>query len=167
MKRLVLLSMVWLAIEACISAQQPGRGQPPAGGVPNVVDAWLECVECRDSELQAVVKLGPSAITGLSPALLNGPPPAKVQSYEKYLRQIYADMKAYEKTHPKSVVPYTEDEFVKRDMAKYMNLYRVRAARALGDIGGPQAAAALEQALKLPMDPYVLTKVKEARAKIK
>ena len=88
----------------------------------------------------------------LSPALLNGPPPAKLQSYEKHLRQMYAEMKAYEKTHPKSVVPYTEDEFVKRDLAKDANQYRARAARALGDIGGPQAARALEQALKLPLD---------------
>jgi hypothetical protein len=167
MKRLVLSSMVWLAIEACVAAQQPPRVQPPGGSVPNVVEAWLECVECRDGELQAVVKLGSSAVASISPALLNGPPPAKLQSYEKHLRQLYAEMKAYEKTHPKSVVPYTEDEFVKRDLAKYANQYRARAARALGDIGGPQAASALEQALKLPLDPYVMTKVKEARAKIK
>jgi HEAT repeat protein len=64
-------------------------------------------------------------------------------------------------------VPYTEDEFVRRDMAKYASLYRVRAARALGEIGGADAARALDQALKLPLDPYVRTKVMEARAKIK
>ncbi|HET7219507.1 MAG TPA: hypothetical protein VFJ02_15730, partial [Vicinamibacterales bacterium] len=140
---------------------------PPPGGNATTIDAWLECVECNAGELQAVVKLGQSAIPRLAPSLLDGPPPPKLQSYERYLRKMYADMKAYEKTHPKSVVPYTEDEFVKRDMAKYTNLYRVRAARALGEIGGPEAAKLLDQALALPLDPYVVAKVKQARSNVK
>jgi hypothetical protein len=58
---------------------------------------------------------------------------------------------------------------VQRETARFVNLHRERAAIALGEIGGPQAAATLDQALKLnpPLDPIVLEAVKEARAKIK
>jgi len=150
----------------CSAGQQVGRGQPP-GGAAGIVERWLECQECSAGELEAAVRLGQSAVISLAPSLVDGPLPAKRQSYEKYLRKMFADMKAYEKTHPKSVVPYSEDEFVRRDLAKYVNLYRVRAARALGEIGGPDAASALDRALTLQLDPYVAAKVKEARSKIK
>ena len=159
------MPLTWLLVACAVTtAEQPP--QPPPGANATI-EAWLECTECNAGELQAVVKLGQPAIPRLAPSLLDGPPPAKLQSYEKYLRKMYADMKAYEKTHPKSVVPFTEDEFVKRDMATYTNLYRVRAARALGEIGGPEAASVLDQALKLPLDPSVATKVKQARSNMK
>lgn len=166
MRRAFLSSLTWLLVGCAVTtAQQPA--QPPPAGNAATIEAWLECVECNAGELQAVVKLGPPAVARLGPSLLAGPPAAKLQSYEKYLRKMYADMKAYEKTHPKNVVPFTEDEFVKRDMVKYTNLYRVRAATALGEIGGPEAAKVLDKALTLPnLDPYVATKIKQARSKI-
>ena len=166
MRLVALSSVTWLAIAACVAAQQP-PSRPQPGSTAGVIEVWLECVECRDGELQAVVKLGASRRLALGRRCSLDPAPAKLQSYEKYLRKMYSDMKAYEKTHPKNVVPFTEDEFVKRDMAKLTNLYRVRAATALGEIGGPDAATALDQALKLPLDPYVAMKVKQARSKIK
>ena len=166
MRRAFLSPLLWLLIGCAVTtAQQPP--QPPTAAVIATINAWLRCVECNAGELQAVVKLGPAAVSRLAPPLLGGPPASELQSYEKYLRKMYADMKAYEKTHPKSVVPFTEDEFVKRDMTRYTNLYRVRAATALGEIGGPEAANALEQALKQPLDPPVAARVKLARSKIK
>lgn len=168
MKPVALSLLAWIAFGACVGAQQPpARGQRPAGPPATATEAWLECVECSTGELQAVTKLGQAAVPELSSALVDGPPAAKRQSYDKYLRKMFADLKAYEKTHPKSVVASTEDEFVTRDMAKYTNLYRVRAARALGEIGGPNAIDALDRALKLQLDPYVRTKVTEARSKLK
>ncbi len=165
MRRAFFSSVTWLLVACAVTtAQQPPQPPPRA----DTIEAWLECVECDAGELQAVVKLGQSAVPRLGPSLLSGPPAAKQKSYEAYLRKMYADMKAYEKTHPKSVVPFTEDEFVKRDMAKYTNMYRVRAANALGEIGGTEAAQVLDKALTLPnLDTYVAMKIKQALSKAK
>jgi hypothetical protein len=157
---------MWLVIAAGVAAQQPASKSPPST-TPGVIETWLECVECQNGELQAVVKLGQAAVPALARAVVDGPSAAKQQSYEAYLRRVFADLKKREQTRPKSAVPYTEAEFIKRDMDKLVNLYRVRAARALGEIGGGDAAKALDKALNLPLDQYVFRKLREARARIK
>jgi hypothetical protein len=162
--RLALSSLIWLlTCGVRISAQPTTPVQPPPTPGDPIIAAWLECDECRDGELEAVRKLGPSAVSRLASALNGGPSPARLQSYDKFLRKLYADVKA----RPKSDVPYAEDEFVKRERDRYISLYRVRAARALGEIGGPEAVKALDQALTLPLDPVVLARVKQARDRVK
>ena len=163
MRRAALAFLVCGLLCVASHAQQPP--QPPVGNA-RTLDAWLECVECNEGELQAVVKLGPSVVADLGRSLVSGPSDAKSDSYKRYLRKMYADLKANEKSHPERVVPYSEQEFVNREMVKYANMYRVRAARALGEIGGPEAAKLLDQALAMDLDSYVAAKVKQARAKI-
>jgi hypothetical protein len=160
------LVVVWLSIgAAALDPQKPATNlQPFKLDNPQII-AWLECTECPAGTFDAVIKAGAAAISELSRVLLQGPPPDKRQAHESYLRQTYAELQAYQRTHRGRALPYNEDQFVTRDMTKYDATYRVRAARALGEIGGAEAIRALDQALKLRLDPYALRKITEAQAR--
>jgi hypothetical protein len=147
-------------------AQPAGQPSTPAS-VQTVVTSWLECDDCSEGQMEAVVKLGASAVPSLTDSLLNGLPKTRRDAHTKHLLNRYRAMKEYEKTHPEPPVRQTEQEFVNRYVEKYEMSHRTRAARALGRIGGPQAAGALDKALALPLSAEVLTVVKQARAGIK
>ncbi len=143
------------------------RDQIPAPtDVENVIQVWLECDECTGGELQAVVTLGPKAVPILASMLQKGPAKERLDAQRKHLLKRYGSLRDYQKTHSDARVTESEDEFVGRYMNKYETLQRIRAARALGAIGGADARNALDQALKLPLSPEVLKAVKESRAKI-
>jgi hypothetical protein len=148
-------------------AQPAGQPSTPAS-VQTVVTSWLECDDCTDGELQAVVKLGSSAVPSLTDTLLNGLPKPRRDAHTKHLLNRYRALKEYEKTHPDSPMTQTEQEFVSRYLEKYETSHRTRAARALGRIGGAEAANALDKASALPsLSPEVVAVVKQARASIK
>jgi hypothetical protein len=48
-------------------------------------------------------------------------------------------------------------------VANFRGLYQVRSARALAKIGGPEAQAALDQALQLPLRPDVRRRIRSVR----
>jgi hypothetical protein len=149
---------------ASFGVQPPA--QPSISDPQRTVDLWMNCEECTAGELQAVVKLGAAAIPSLTESLLNGVPKARRDAHGQFLAKRYQALKEYEKSHPDPPVAQSEQEFVNRYLDKYESLQRIRAARALGLIGGPRGRAVLDQALKLKLKPEVLAVVKEARAKI-
>ncbi|HWN11155.1 MAG TPA: hypothetical protein VNO50_18090 [Pyrinomonadaceae bacterium] len=128
---------------------------------------YLECEECEEGELEAVVKLGESAVPTLAATLLEGPSPANREILRRQLLDTYRKLKEYEKTHPKAKTSQGEEEYVKTYAENYVALYQTRAARALGAIGGPNARKALEEASKLSLREDVKTEVKAALEKIK
>jgi hypothetical protein len=154
------------------AAGSAARAQPAAqpstpSSVQTVVASWLECDDCTEGQMEAVVKLGPGAVPSLADTLVNGLPKTRRDAHTKHLLNRYRVLKEYEKTHPDPPVTQTEQQFVSRYIEKYETSHRTRAARALGRIGGAEASKALDQALALPLSPEVLAVVKQARAGIK
>lgn len=124
--------------------------QPPA----SPISAWLDCVECSNAELKAVVALGGSAVPELRRVLLNGPAPEQMAAERQHLQRTYRTMKEYEQRRPERRVAVTESEYVRIYEEKFVLLKRGRAARALGAIATDAAVAALREVLKtdLPAD---------------
>ena len=146
---------------------QPPATQPTGAQSTEVraVQNWLRCEECSDGELQALLRLGTTAVPLLGSALRDGPPQAQREENRQHLVATYRSLTEYARTHPFSPVPMTEAEYVQRHMDHYVDLYQTRAARGLGAIGGPDAKKELTQALDLPLPPDVLVAVRESLAR--
>jgi hypothetical protein len=140
---------------------------PPPSQADIAVRTWLDCDECTNGELQAVVKLGAATVPILAGVLRSGPSKERLETHRQFLVRRYAAMREYQKTHPSAVVPQTESEFVQRYVDKYDSLQRMRSVRALEAIGGAAARTALQEALKSPLRPDVLEVVKASLARLK
>ncbi len=110
-----------------------------------IVD-WLECEECEDGELEAVLKLGKTAVPTLAATLAGGPSAASREQLHRHLTKSYAEITEYSRTHPEAKLEMNEKEYIEAYMSNYVALYRSRAATALARIGGDEARRALEAA---------------------
>ena len=175
MKRIALL-IVLLAL--CMAATGcPRRGAGPNGNTNltpeqstearRTIVTYLECEECEEGELEAVVKLGQSAVPTLAATLRGGPGSANRELLRRQLQDTYRKLKEYETTHPNAKVAQTEEEYVKTYSENYVALYQSRAATALSAIGGPDARKALEEASQLPLRDDVKATIKASLDKIK
>ncbi len=129
------------------------------------INAYLECEECNNGELEALLKFGPILVPSLS-AILLGSAPWASGVYKSQLRLAYRDMKKYEDTHPDAKLPMEEEEFVKTYLDNKAALRRIRAATALAAIGGDEARKALEKALELPLRDDVKLVIKNSLEKL-
>ncbi len=164
---LVLCLVAWGCPPKPTEPERPKLTPEEAAEARRTIVEWLECEECTDGELEAVVKLGEVAVPNLSAALREGPSQASVELLRRHLVKTYGDLKEYEKTHPEARVTSSEEEYVSTYMENYDALYRVRAATALGAIGGTEAKKALEGAMKEPFRDDVETAVADALGKIR
>jgi hypothetical protein len=135
--------VVALAVAGCAAPTPPTTTPvilPPerAAEVRTTVIAWLECEECTEGELEAVVKLGQAAVPTLAASLRDGPSPARREQLRRHLEESHARLKDRSRT--------SAAVYVHRYTDNLEALYRVRAARALGVIGGRAARQALEGA---------------------
>jgi hypothetical protein len=166
MKGSLLLTMLLgccLAIAECNKQGVPGPLTPQqAAQNRHAIVNYMECEECDDGELEAVVKLGTLAIPTLVAILREGPSPSQIEMLRRHLTTTYRELKAYELTHPDAAVPGTEEQYVKTYLSNYVARYQIRAARALGKIGGPEARRALEEASLAPLRDDVRNVVKAA-----
>jgi|GEM_PF-1899914 len=112
-----------------------------------VVD-WLECDECEEGQLERVVEYGEQVTALLIGSLRDGAAPASTELYRRELERRHDDLVAYSRDHPNAAPTVPKDEFVEHYLARHDALVRTRAAEALGEIGGPDALAALEAAAK-------------------
>jgi hypothetical protein len=136
-----------------------------AANARRVIVAFLECEECESGELEAVVKLGQTAVPTLAATLREGPAPAARESQRQHLANTYAQLR--KQPQPEAKVTMSEDEYVKMYMDNYEALHRTRAAQALAAIGGPEAQRALEAAKGLQVRPDVRDAVNQALQKIR
>jgi len=152
---LIVILIICLNIWGC-----PSKPKPPekpeltpeqAAEARRTIVNWLECEECTEGELEAVVRLGELAVPSLSASLLGGPSQASLEILRRHLVTTYQDLKEYEKTHPEAKVPTSEDEYVKIYLDNYVALYQIRAAKALAAIGGSEAKKALKESQQLPL----------------
>ena len=120
-----------------------------------VVDRWLECEECSDGELQAVLALGShkrwATVSRLATDLLHGPDAPRAAHFEHRLFQAHASDSLYAAVHMvlrpvPSWIAYRQefaDNFEATD--------RIRAAIAVAKVGGWYARWQLRRAAALPL----------------
>jgi hypothetical protein len=140
-----------------------------AGQARRTIVQWLECQECGEKELEAVRRLGQTAVPTLTAALQRGPSPGNLELLRRHLTESYRQLKQYERTHPEAKVMGSEKEYVATYTGNYIAQYQTRAATALGAIGGPEAEKALEEAQKSKLRDdvalVVSTALKQARGR--
>ena len=112
-----------------------------------VLVEWFECEECEAGELSAVTEYGEIVVPILISTLNEGPSPASRELVRRELETRYNELIAYSNEHPNVKLASNKEEFVTIYLSNYVALYKVRAALALGEIGGMNAEQALKSAL--------------------
>lgn len=118
-----------------------------AAEVRRAVVAWLECEECEEGELEAVKKLGSSAVPTLGATLERGPSAASRERVRRHLEDSYGRIAEHVKKNPEEKFDVSLEEYVKIYLENYAANYRVRSAQALSAIGGEAAHKALSTAV--------------------
>ena len=147
------LLTVMFAMVAC-GAKTPEHQQNTAEEADQfrrTIVGWFECEECREGQLEAVVKLGEKAVPTLIATLRNGPPPANREALRRSLSSTYQQLIAHSEKNPQAKVPMSEQEYIDLYIENYVARYQSRSGKALAAIGGADAKRALEEALKAPI----------------
>jgi hypothetical protein len=102
-----------------------------------VVERYLNCEDCLDGELEAVLELGDRASPILLEFLASGPSPETLRSTEKGLNETYAQMAEYAKIQEdRTLQPrQSQDEFVRTFLDNLNAQYQTRSVRAIVLIG--------------------------------
>src|SRR5262245_10566569 len=148
MTRMIQTSQV-LVLLAVLLSPLAAHAQDPAE-IRRTIARWLECEECSDGELNAVVSLAQKAVPTLAATLRSGPSLASRQQRQLHLEQTYDQLRAQG-----LATNYSKPAYVQAYLANYEALYRIRSAQALGAIGGAQAKQALQTALGTHLQPDV------------
>jgi len=128
-------------------AAAAGVGGETGQDAADAVGAWLNCEECEDGELNAVLALGDTALPSLRQALLQGPSAAELEEARSHLMASYDGILPYWPAESGSPPP-TRDEYVRMYLSNLVARYQKRAMIALETLGGRQAIQALEEALR-------------------
>ena len=128
--------------------------------------AWLECEECTEGQLEALLKQGELAVPSLAAALRYGPSPASLERVQGQLEQTYRELLVYSQTHDEVKLELKEDEFVKLYLDNYRASHAARAAEALGMVGGELAKATLDSASRLRFRADVLAVIQESARRL-
>jgi hypothetical protein len=143
------LLVIVFALAGCDHAGQSARSQTGMTVADrNSILSWLECEECVDGELERVARLAKkegAAVDTLGEDLLGGPSTTRRSNVRQQIDSSYEEDAAYARSTG-SQLPGMRSKYVEHYLDNYINLYRVRAARALAEIGGPKAAAILDSA---------------------
>ncbi len=139
-----VLASTALLMRDCIGVNDEQRAQ---------IQAWLECDDCLSGELDSVVKMGSRAIPTLAAYLSDGPPSDRLQALRKYLETVHRQLSLLSTDSAGSPYLPTRRAFVSEYMAKYTEMYQIRAATAIGEIGGKKARRTLEAILVKPRMP--------------
>lgn len=136
--------------------------------VRHAVAAWLECEECEEGQLEAVKKLGSSAVPTLGATLERGPSAASRSRVRRHLEDSYGKIAEYVKKNPEEKLEVSQEEYVKIYLENYAANYRVRSAQALAAIGGDEArkllsAAAVKKSSREDVQAAIEAAAKSAR----
>lgn len=137
------------------------RRAPPADS-REVLITWLECEECADDQLEAVVALGEEVVPLLVATLREGLSPAYRARLERQLRERHAERSRRGRTLPGTGPALDEEAYVAHHMSARAALHQSRAAIALGRIGSEPARAALREALRERPRPGVERAIRSA-----
>jgi hypothetical protein len=109
--------------------------------------AWFECEECENGELKAVASFGQAVVPNLIGALNEGTSPPSRALLRQQLEERYDSLMEAGRKNPQMKIESSKNDFVNMYISNFDAQYRVRAAQALGAIGGSKAHQALEAAL--------------------
>lgn len=132
-----------LGVLGCAPASQPP--EPAASAAPALqlpafptdpIGRWVECEECQDGELAAVVAMGAAAVPALATFLAQGPPADRIALLEQALRESHAKLSGDSQA-------LSQAEYVARYRGNYLAKYQTRAAMALGTLRTPEALRSL------------------------
>src|SRR6266516_1719793 len=96
---LVARSEAW-ALQARALQREDPRQTAEETALRRTVTTWLECEECHEGELEAIVKLGTRAVPNLVEVLRAGPSQERQDAMRRHLIATYQRLNAYEKTRP-------------------------------------------------------------------
>jgi hypothetical protein len=113
----------------------------------NTIIKWLECIDCHDHELEKVAQLGITAVPSLIATLQQGPSEAQREMMRRRLITLFARLKPSGEGKPNVENTLLEPAYVEHYLNGYSHRIRIRAAIALGRIGGSESKAALQSAL--------------------
>lgn len=134
-RRIILITLVLLAIAYGFiqGDEQKSEDEPQ-----QIIFAWLECEECFDGELEAVLDLGEIAIPVLFDILENGPPPQNINDARESLTSDYDQVVIYleNKKREDIVINQTMDEYVEFYLENLEAQYKSRAFLALKESEG-------------------------------
>jgi hypothetical protein len=142
--RAVAIVVAFWAATACAAVQTISPQESLA--LRRAAISWLECEECTNGELAALVKFGEKAVPTLGAALERGPSPATQEEVRMHLEGTYRNLVEYARTHSEVKVGLTEDAYVKWYLENFQAKYAVRAAQGLAALGGPAARKYLDAA---------------------
>ena len=145
-------------------ASEPIQSSSDAAEVMRTVLNWLECEECIDGELKAVIRLHNIAVPPLSVALREGPSQSSLEIYRRELMVSYTRLANYHGSITNRQLVMTRDEYIAHHLGNYVRLYQIRALTALSMIGGTTATTALEGALQSPLPREIKMRVRDALA---
>ncbi|MEO7985642.1 MAG: hypothetical protein ABI766_03840 [Gemmatimonadales bacterium] len=152
------LLVIVLALSGCESPKHPplrlaeGRSGLTVAERRQIL-SWLQCEECVDGELERVPLLaGKEATTvdSLRQDLLGGPSATRRSNVRAQFESSYQEDSLYSVSED-SRPPLTRTEYADHYLDNFVNLYRIRAAKALAEIGGPRAAGILDSAAHRPV----------------
>lgn len=123
---------------------------------------WLECEECIEGELKAVIRLNHIAVPPLSIALREGPSPSSLEIYKRELMVSYTRMANSPSSNDTKGLVMTRDGYIALHLRNYVTLYQIRALTALKMIGGTAAETALEDALQVSLPNEIAIKIQDA-----
>ncbi|HXD74088.1 MAG TPA: hypothetical protein VN628_10145 [Vicinamibacterales bacterium] len=147
-----------LACGGQLSSAQP---LPPAD-VQRILVTYLECEECQSGELQAVVRLGDTAVAPLAQFLREGPPQSTLDPLRQHVIAQYQQDVEYRNLHSLAAPTMSADQTVALYAGNFSRMYRLRAVRALGAINSANAKAALMQAQAYNVGPDIKAAIAKA-----
>jgi len=128
---------------------------------------WFECEECEGGELKAVTRYGQAVRPNLIGALNEGTSPASRELLRRQMEVRYDELVEVGKKNPNIKLGSSKDDFVKMYLSNFDAQYRVRAAQALGAIGGTRAREALQAALGKAERADVQATIRETLSKMR
>jgi hypothetical protein len=160
------------ALACFLPPEAIGQTAPPlsraeAVRAAQVLVTWFECEECEAGELRAVTRYGQAIVPSLIATLNEGPSPASREILRQQMQDRYDELATYAQKNPNAKLASGREEFVAMYLGNFDAQYRVRAAQALGTIGGGRAREALQSALQKTERSDVRRTISEALSKIK
>jgi hypothetical protein len=148
-----LAACLWLVIVALLPTTSRGQSDSGRMSTTETVKAtqalirWLECDSCGDANLKAVTRYGQAVVPSLIATLNAGLSPASRKSLHDAFASRYDALDEQARKDPKFKMKSTKEEFIARYVEETDARNRIRAAEALGTIGGSTARTALKTAL--------------------
>ncbi len=160
----LVISMVYTSHD--VMATEPTFASRQIARAHQLIEMWLECIECDQGELKGVATLGALVTPSLIATLKAGPSQAKREIMRLHLKGSYKRLTEYKHTHHANAPTESESEYVAHYLNNYHAQYQIRAAIALAEIGGPTAKQAIEEALATPLRKDVEHVLKELKEKL-